>query len=322
MKRILSLLVLTLLPVAAYIAAALAGDPPTAPMLRIETGRHTAKIKRIATDAQGRWVATASDDKTLRLWDIQDARNPGLLRTFRLPSGLGDEGKLFAVAMDPAGAWLATGGWSKLGYGGSGNHNIFILDRATGRMRQRIDGLGNVILHLCVSPNGRWLAAVLGDGEGLRVYDARNGFAQAFADRDYGKNSYGCAFSPDNRSLVTTCYDGQLRLYRRLEEKNWSKERQVATQGGKEPYSVAFHPAGDRIAVGFTDSTAVSVLEAKRLTRLYAADTSRIDNGSLSSVAWSSDGSFRSVAWSSDGSFLFAGGVYDDGSGNSPALGR
>ena len=83
-----------------------AGEPPTAPMLRIETGFHTAMIRRIAADAQGRWLATASEDKTLRLWelnkDIQDAEYPGLLRTFRLPSGAGNEGKLYAVAMDPA----------------------------------------------------------------------------------------------------------------------------------------------------------------------------------------------------------------------------
>ena len=291
-------------------AAALAGEPPTAPMLRIETGFHTATITRIAADAQGRWVATASLDKTLRLWDLQDAKHPGLLRTFRLPSGVGDEGKLFAVAMDPAGDWLAAGGWTDV-WGGS-TTAIYILDRATGRMRRRIDGLEQVIKHLCVSPDGSRLAAVLGGGEGLRVYDARNGFRQVFADRDYGSRSLVCAFSPDSRSLVTTCLDGQIRLYRlegRMSTATFRKERQAAAQGGKQPYSAAFHPAGDRIAVGFNDSTAVSVLDAERLTRLYAADTGGIDNGNL-----------NSVAWSADGSVLFAGGRYDDGSGNNPVL--
>jgi WD40 repeat protein len=169
-------------------------------------------------------------------------------------------------------------------------------------MRQRIDGLEQVINHLCVSPNGRWLAVVLGGGEGVRIYDVRNGFSQAFADRDYANDSYGCAFSPDSRSLVTTCYDGQLRRYR-LDGDSFRKERQAAAQGGKEPYSVAFHPAGDRIAVGFAHNTAVTVLDAKQLTRLYAADTNGIDNYNPGNVAWSADGIY-----------FFAGGEYPDGS--------
>ncbi|MCI5179309.1 MAG: hypothetical protein D3911_08315, partial [Candidatus Electrothrix sp. AW3_4] len=63
MKHLLIFLVL-LLPT----TVTLAGEPPTAPMLRLETGFHTATINRIATDSQGHWLATASDDKTLRLW--------------------------------------------------------------------------------------------------------------------------------------------------------------------------------------------------------------------------------------------------------------
>jgi WD40 repeat protein len=143
---------------------------------------------------------------------------------------------------------------------------------------------------------------VLGGGEGLRLYDAEHSFSFAFADRDYGSRSYGCAFSPDSRSVVSTCWDGQVRLYR-LEGGSFRKETQAAAQGGKQPYSVAFHPTGGRIAVGFADSTAVTVLDTKQLTQLYAADTSGLDNGDLSIVNWSADGSF-----------LFAGGQYYDGS--------
>ncbi|CAK8721830.1 hypothetical protein GKODMF_13425 [Candidatus Electrothrix gigas] len=289
MKHLLIFL-LILLPT----TVTLAGEPPTAPMLRLETGFHTASITRIATDAQGRWLATASEDKTLRLWDIQDRKQPALVRTLRLPSGPGNEGKLYAVAMDPAGDWLATGGW------GFESDYIYILDRASGQLRQRIKELGNVILHLCVSPDGRWLAAVLGGGEGLRVYAVKQGFRQVLSDRNYGDASYGCAFSPNSRSLVTTCRDGQIRRYS-LQGSSFRKEQQTATQGGKEPYSVAFHPAGDRLALGFHDSTAVSVLNAEQITPLYAPDTSGIDNGDISSVAWSADGSF-----------LFAGGRRND----------
>ena len=44
-----------------------AAEPPTTPILRLETGLHTAPIIRIATDAQGRRLATVSHDKTARV---------------------------------------------------------------------------------------------------------------------------------------------------------------------------------------------------------------------------------------------------------------
>ncbi|VFM95831.1 MAG: WD domain-containing protein, G-beta repeat-containing protein [Candidatus Kentron sp. G] len=120
--------------------------PPTEPILRLENGRHTAQINRIATDARGRWIASASHDKTLRLWDAASGQ---LLRTWRLPMGDGDEGKLYAVAMDPEGNWIAAGGWDW-------DDSIYLLDRASGRLMARLGGLENVINHLCASPDGRW----------------------------------------------------------------------------------------------------------------------------------------------------------------------
>jgi len=73
-----------------------AAEPPTEPILRIETGRHTAPIRRIATDAGSRWLATVSDDKTLRLWDLQKV---SIIQTLRTPIDNGNNGKLYSVAM-------------------------------------------------------------------------------------------------------------------------------------------------------------------------------------------------------------------------------
>ncbi len=84
-----------------------AGEPPAAPLLRLET----ASIQRIATDRAGRWLASAADDNPLRLWDAADGR---LLTTLRPPAGDGDEGKLFAVAMDPGGYYDASPGADRL----------------------------------------------------------------------------------------------------------------------------------------------------------------------------------------------------------------
>ncbi len=45
-------------------------QPPTRPFPLIEFGQHTAPIYRTGVDAQGRWLVTASHDKTARVWDL------------------------------------------------------------------------------------------------------------------------------------------------------------------------------------------------------------------------------------------------------------
>jgi WD40 repeat protein len=92
-----------------WVAVAAALAQPEAPMLRIETGMHTAMIRRIAVDAAGRFLVTGSDDKTVRVWELETGR---LLRTIRPPTGTGNEGKIYAVAISPDGRTIAAGGWT------------------------------------------------------------------------------------------------------------------------------------------------------------------------------------------------------------------
>ena len=113
------------------------------PILRVETGRHTASINRIDVDAAGKYLVTASLDKTARVWEINTGR---LLRTLRPPQGEGDEGKLYAAALSPDGSLVACGGYTGLKW--DNNICIYIFDRVSGRMIHRISGLPNVINRL------------------------------------------------------------------------------------------------------------------------------------------------------------------------------
>ncbi|MDP2786558.1 MAG: caspase family protein [Pseudomonadota bacterium] len=266
---------------------ATAGEPPTAPMLRIDPGEHTAMIKRIASDAAGRWLVTASPDKTARVWDLADGKSHGkLLATLRPPIGAGNEGKLYAVAMSPDGQTVALGGgtgsWDKEGH-------IYLFDRASGRLLRRLSGLPNVILHLVFSPDGRTLAASLGGDNGLRLFAVADGRLLG-EDRDYGSDSYSYSvdFRPDGQRLVTTSLDGQVRLYR-WDGENLSLLAKQPAPGGKQPYAARFSPDGRRIAVGFNDTAAVNVLDGDDLSLLYTPESAGV-NGNLPSVAWSRDG--------------------------------
>src|SRR5262245_5164360 len=266
----------------------LPGEPPRAPVLRLETGMHTASIRRIGIDAAQRYLVTGSYDKTVRVWELASGR---LLRTLRLPIGAGNEGQVYAVALSPDSSTVAAAG--RTGGAWDKTYSIYVFDRASGQLRQHLSGLPNVIHHLAYSHDGAFLVAALHGARGIHVYHSSDGAVVA-RDTGYGDSSYGADFDSSGR-LVTTSYDGFVRLYDR--DLRLHIKRQAP--GGQQPFAVAFSPDGSRVAVGFNDSTRVDVLSGQDLTPLYAPDTTGVDKGN-----------FLTVAWSADGQWLYAAGQY------------
>src|SRR6185369_12458734 len=152
-----------------------------------------------------RFLVTASYDKTVRLWELPSGR---LLRTLRVPIGEGNDGKLYAVAISPDGGTIAVGGFTASAR--AGGSNIYLFDRATGTLIKRIGELPNVVTYLTYSHNGQYLAATLGD-DGFRIYSTES-YALAGEDRACGDSGLSADFDRAGR-LVTTCYDGVIRLY-------------------------------------------------------------------------------------------------------------
>jgi WD40 repeat protein len=238
---------------------------------------HTAPVSSIDVDREERFLVSGSGDKTARVWDLASGR---LLRTLRVPLGEGELGKVYTVAISPNGNTVALGGYTGKSVG---SNLICIFDRATGTLRRRITRLPNVINHLAYAPNGRHLAAVFGGANGLRVYETGT-YREVAQDTEYGESAHWAAFDASGR-LVTTSYDGHVRLY----DIAFRLNRKAPTLGGKQPYAAAFSPDGRSIAVGYTDSALVDVLASMDLTRAYTADSTGVNNGNLFTVAWSRD---------------------------------
>jgi WD40 repeat protein len=268
--------------------------PPTEPILRIETNTHNSLISRIGVDAACHLMVTGSTDKTTRLWVLPDSGvgEPKLMHVLRTPIGPNNDGSINAVAISPDGRFVATGGLDV--YGAQTLDNaVYIFDTKSGRLIRRLGKLENVVRHLTFSSDGKHMAATLGKGGGLRVWNTEN-WTLVSADTDYGgTESFGAAYDVTGK-LYTVAHDGFLRRYGH----DLKLEMKVKTLGGHKPYSVAVRSIGDRIAIGFSDTAAIEVYDAKNLKLLFAAAAAGRDKR----------GNLHAVGWTADGAELYAGG--------------
>ncbi|MDM8563627.1 hypothetical protein QUF54_09760, partial [Candidatus Marithioploca araucensis] len=228
------------------VTTAHADEPSSEPILRIETGMHTAAIMRISVDAAERFLLTASLDKTLRLWDVHTG---DLLKTYRVPIGAGNECRLDSGVISPDGEWVAGGGWTGKEWDNK-TTSIYLFNRASGKLVKRLSGLETSITNLCFSLDEQYLGATIGGNNGIRVWETQT-WQQIFSDTDYADSSLWCDFDPQNR-LLTSSRDGYLRLYSSASD-GFSLVVKSDAPGGSEPYTAVFSQNGDKIAVGFHD---------------------------------------------------------------------
>jgi hypothetical protein len=270
-------------------------QPSPQPVLRLETGMHTAPIRAAATDAAGQMLATVSDDKTLRLWMLPTGE---LIRVLRPQIGAGAEGELKAVALSPDAQYVVTGGWT--GFAWENANSLYVFETATGRLVRRVGGLPQVINRLAWSPDGRYVAAGLAGVNGVRLF-ATSDWREVGRDADYAAPIYGLSFDKAGR-LAVAAFDGYIRLY----DAELRPVAKAKAPGGTRPYAVALTPGGSALAVGYNDTLAVDILSVPELRRVGAANVSGLSGGSLSQVAWSRDGA------------LLAGGSYWSAATGSP----
>ncbi|KAJ3052269.1 U4/U6 small nuclear ribonucleoprotein Prp4, partial [Rhizophlyctis rosea] len=116
---------------------------------------HDMRVARVAFHPSGRYIGTASFDKTWRLWDAETQKE--------LLMQEGHSREVFAIGFQGDGSLVATGGFDSIGR---------VWDLRTGRSIWTIEGHVKHILCLDWSPNGHQIATGSEDNA-IRVWDVR-----------------------------------------------------------------------------------------------------------------------------------------------------
>jgi WD40 repeat protein/predicted Ser/Thr protein kinase len=257
---------------------------------------HGGGVYDLVFDDHQSTLISASEDRTVRMWDLNDA--DAIKPSGHLPLGGYDHG-VYRLAIESSQRSVAAGGL---------DGTVFVWGLFSSRpvLRYRFPGKGRYCSAIAIEPGGkRLVAGFSGDPDAsapARVWNLADG--QELDELPHDAPVTAAAFSHDGRYLVTGTYAGALLVWRTTPR--FERVHAIEAHSRYDVTSIAFQPDSPRhrFATGSRD----------RAIRLWTIDENA--NMHLLTILRGHVGLPSSLAWSSDGQTLASASMGFEGTDN------
>ncbi|MEH2183638.1 nSTAND1 domain-containing NTPase, partial [Nostoc sp.] len=235
---------------------------------------HSDQVRSVAYSPSGEQLASASDDNTIKIWDVSSGQ---LVKTLT-----GHSSYVFSVAYSPNGQQLASASndktikiwdvssgkllqtlsshsnsvWSVVFSpdgqnlaSASDDKTIKIWDIATGKVLRTLEGHTNSVNSVAYSSNGQKLASA-SDDKTIKIWDISTGKVLQTLD-GHTDSVITVVFSPDGQKLASASDDKTIKLWNIFN----GKVLRTLNQHTDSVYSVVFSPNGQLLTSGSRDKT-------------------------------------------------------------------